>query len=62
MHNIKYTLIYTIQISRPIGFVGNKWANGTKDCGLYWTSVGNVLIVELGNRSEFLKGFLTGDK
>ena len=38
-----------------IGLFSSKWANGTKYCGLYRTSVGNVLIAELGNRSEFLR-------
>ena len=33
----------------------NKWAEGTKYCGLYRSSVGNVLVVELENGSEFLK-------
>ena len=33
---------YTIQINPPIGHFINKWANGTKYCGLYRTSVGNV--------------------
>ena len=46
---------YTIKISGSIVLFGNKWAKGTKYIGLYSTSVGNVLITELGHRSEFLK-------
>ena len=50
-----YIHSYKIQISGPIGLFSNKWANGTKYFGLHRTLVGNVLIVELGHRSEFLK-------
>ena len=39
---------YAIQISGPIGLFSNEWASGTKYFGLYRTSVGNVLIVDLG--------------
>ena len=46
---------YIIQISGLIGLFSNKWAKGTKYCGWYRTSVGSVLITELGYRSEFLK-------
>ena len=54
MYNINIQS-YTIQRSGPIGLFSNKRANGTQYWGLYRTSVGNILIVELGNRSEFLK-------
>ena len=56
-HNINiHSYRPTIQINGPIGLFSNKWANGTKYCGLYRISVGNVILfVELGNRSEFLK-------
>ena len=50
-----YTSIQFKEVDQIIGFFSNKWANGTKYCALYRTSVGNVLIVELGNRTEFLK-------
>ena len=48
--------IYNNSISGPIGLFSDTWANETKYWHkYYWTSVGNVLIVELGNWSEFLK-------
>ena len=56
IHNINIHS-YTIQISGPMGLFSNKWANVTKYCGLDRTSVGDVLIVEFGNRSEFIKIF-----
>ena len=57
IHNINCIHRHTVKISGPIGLFSNKWANGTKYCGLYRTSVGNVLIVELGNRAESVKRF-----
>ena len=62
MHTNEYALAYMTYIYTPIQFkevdqldFSNKWPNGTKYCALYRTSVGNELIVELGNGTEFLK-------
>ena len=41
-----------IGISGPFGLFSNNWAKGTKYFGLHTTSVGKVLITELGYRSE----------
>ena len=48
---------YTIKISGPVGLFGNEWAKGTKYFRLHVIEhqFGNVLIVELGYRSELLK-------
>ena len=56
IHNIdNHTRIYTIKIRGPIGLFSYKRAKEPKHFGLYRTTVGKVLISELGYRCELLK-------